>query len=442
MKKYGIVVRIIAFLLCFFLCGSLLRFLLVDDTASYTRLMLHEMYHQEDNIDTLFLGSSHCYRTFVTDVTDRELGCNTFNGGSSSQYIDGSFAMLKEADKHYRLKRVYLELYFGVTLGPSFDERTDMTSTYILSDYMKLGYNKWQYLLNASSPQYYVNSFLPERRYWRNIFHINIVMSSFHKFTNDYRHYGYGRVNASAKRGDEEYRGKGYVANYNVARNGKYFYSGNYNPMDLSAISEDWTNTVKDIADYCHSRKIEIVLLSAPMPSFYLLGYENYDDYIEKVKEIASETGCDYFDFNLCKEEYFPNTTKYFKDVDHLNNAGAMKFSKLFCDFVNGKVTEEELFYPTYAEKTEQMESKIYGISYEDTEDERNAKIVATGDGLEYKVIFTETNALGEPIGKRRTRKFNADKAFSLPITEHGAIKIVARERESGSVEGEDLVEY
>ena len=38
-------------------------FLLVDDVHSYSRVMLQELYRDAGNIDTLFLGSSHCYRS-------------------------------------------------------------------------------------------------------------------------------------------------------------------------------------------------------------------------------------------------------------------------------------------------------------------------------------------------------------------------------------------
>ena len=45
----------------FFACAwALMRYISVDDTNSYTRLTMHEFYNQDD-IDTLFIGASHCY---------------------------------------------------------------------------------------------------------------------------------------------------------------------------------------------------------------------------------------------------------------------------------------------------------------------------------------------------------------------------------------------
>lgn len=56
------------------LCGliRLCNYLLMDDSQSYTRLTMHELYERADageEIDTLFLGSSHCYRPTTRNST-------------------------------------------------------------------------------------------------------------------------------------------------------------------------------------------------------------------------------------------------------------------------------------------------------------------------------------------------------------------------------------
>ena len=45
-------------------------FLLVDNVHSYSRVMLQELYRDAGNIDTLFLGSSHCYRSVDPAAVD------------------------------------------------------------------------------------------------------------------------------------------------------------------------------------------------------------------------------------------------------------------------------------------------------------------------------------------------------------------------------------
>ena len=61
---------------------------------------------------------------------------------------------------------------------------------------------------------------------------------------------------------------------------------------------------------------------------------------------------------------------------------------------------------------------------------------------MEYKIVFKEMDALGKPIGKLQVRKFGADKHFSIPTTEHGMIKIIARDRASRDEVDEDVVVY
>ena len=87
-------------------------FLLVDDVHSYSRVMLQELYDDAENIDTLFLGSSHCYRSVDPAQVDAALGTHSFNAGSSQQLPDGSYYILKEAAAQNPLKTVYLEMFY------------------------------------------------------------------------------------------------------------------------------------------------------------------------------------------------------------------------------------------------------------------------------------------------------------------------------------------
>ena len=170
MQKWKNALAVICFIALFVACGSFLRYILVDDSSSYTRVMMHEMYEQEENIDILFVGSSHCYRSLDPRITDEMFGANTFNVGTSSQQIDGSLALLREVAKTNDLDQVYLEVYYEISQMPAFEERTDMVSTYIVSDYMRPSFHKLGYLLNASSKEHYSNSFILARRNWDKMF--------------------------------------------------------------------------------------------------------------------------------------------------------------------------------------------------------------------------------------------------------------------------------
>ena len=109
-------------------------FLLVDDVHSYSRVMLQELYADAGNIDTLFLGSSHCYRSVDPAQVDAALGTHSFNAGSSQQLPDGSYYMLKEAAAQNPLKTVYLEMFYT-----GYNESASANiplACYLLADHM------------------------------------------------------------------------------------------------------------------------------------------------------------------------------------------------------------------------------------------------------------------------------------------------------------------
>ena len=58
-------------------------FILVDDVHSYTRIMLEELYNCPENIDTLFLGPSHCYKSVDPAIFTEVTGEKAFNAGTS-----------------------------------------------------------------------------------------------------------------------------------------------------------------------------------------------------------------------------------------------------------------------------------------------------------------------------------------------------------------------
>ncbi len=80
------------------LINEVLAYMVIDDSKSYTRIMMHEFYHSQENIDVLYLGSSHCYRSINPEISDKLFDKNTFNAGSSKQSFDASYALLVYSD--------------------------------------------------------------------------------------------------------------------------------------------------------------------------------------------------------------------------------------------------------------------------------------------------------------------------------------------------------
>lgn len=427
MKKAIKVIVSLLVMAVVFLCGLKgLRYIVTDDTASYTRIMMHEFYQQDENVDVLFMGASHCYRSFIPSVLDEKFGVNTFNLGSSSQQLDSTLLLLKEAVSKYDIKKVYVDLSYNQAIQTEY-VHDNLQSTYLVTDYMKPSFRKYSFLLGASKADYYGNSFLIARRDWQQLFdaeYVAILMEK--KNTKAYKEYEYDYVINDA----EEYAGKGYVAAKKQIAHGGYVTTDTFEPIDTGKVTSDWREILLDMIDYCKEHNIEITLLSTPVTSFLCESYGNYDEYIEFVDNLIKDTGVRYIDFNLMKEDYWPDTSTNFKDDNHLNQYGAELFSDIFARYINGEIKDDQLFYGSMKEKSETMAAAVYGLRcVEDEKDDtllRRCTIVSNRMGsMEYRITVTPDDEDGYLV-----QEFSENDEFTVPGDKKGICTVEYREKD------------
>lgn len=404
---------IIFFLFCIFGMDRALKYLFVDDVNSQSRITLHELYTSEDNIDVLFLGSSHCMRTFNCEIGDKLLESNTFNCGTSSQFLDGSYAMLAETGKSNDLQEVWIELYYG-QLGRLNQERTEMTATYILSDYMPFSVNKLRYLLLASTPQYYANSFIPFRREWQNVFTDGYVTNLINqKQTDAYKNFEY----------IGSYLGKGFIADDSYIEPKSYVRINEF--WQVAPLTVDDKENLQNIMAYCEKNQIELHFFSAPMSDFRLVSLHNYDEYVQEISSYLESFGYDYYDFNLCKPEYLSLNETDFIDDNHLNRQGADKVTTLICNIMNGDVDIKDIFETDYDTKIENQQPTVYGVQLftsETAEKKTFYEIVPIANTInEYTYTVSKIVSSGETILLQET---DANNLFYIPDSETGTICI------------------
>lgn len=414
------IAAVFCFCIAFWGCGAFLKFILIDDTESFTRLMMHELYTQEENMDVLFLGSSHCYRALNTQVTDEIFGENTFNGGSSSQGLDGSLVVLKEAAKTNEIKKVYLELYYDIC-NRGYKGRTNLTQTYIISDYMKPSLNRISYLLNASSSEHYGNSFILPRRNWKKLFKKDYITKLVKKkLTDEYRNYEYFADDENA------YRGKGFVEGFETIEEGGFWNKKHFTeqvPEDIT--TTEWAGSLKEIIEFCETHEIELTLFSVPISDFTLVDVGGYDGYIEQVKQFLADTDVAYYDFNLCREKWLPLEDTCFMNADHLNGVGAERFSRVFAEFFTGQISEKELFYDSYSEKIENQNPTIYGLIVKKDKDSNSYTISPVTNSEQGEITYTvrRTPEGQEPIAIQEN---SPNDCVEYPDDEKGKLEIFA----------------
>ncbi len=360
MMKHTLPQKIGAAALFVLLTAALLAaadFLLVDDVHSYSRRMLQELYADAGNIDTLFLGSSHCYRSVDPAAVDAALGTHSFNAGSSQQLPDGSYYMLKEAAAQNDLKTVYLEMFYT-----GYNESASANvplACYLLVDHMNaLSPNRYEYLWEMGGPAGIADLLLPARHGVASPSAMPALWKA--KLTDgytagDYRYLTYPDSG-------EEYRGRGFVYTTGVPQNG----FGTLLNIDPDApLSDFGWEYVNKIADFCRENDIRLVLFTAPLPSAYLYNTQNYQAYVDALLQFASENGLAYWDFSLYKDPGVLNLGPgEFSDAHHLNGAGAERFTAVLCDTIARDAAGEnvsELFYDDVEQKlTERPDNTIF----------------------------------------------------------------------------------
>ena len=333
------------------LCGliRLCNYLLMDDSQSYTRLTMHELYERADageEIDTLFLGSSHCYRAYDPELYEELTGRTAYNLGSSSQNYDTSYYLLREAARLYDLKTVYLDMYYKFLFMDSEDR--DLVQANIISDYMRPSLNKLSFLLTTTEAKNYTNRFFPFRRSWQELGDFAYVRENLaKKQAESYRKYEPVIVEA------DRYAGRGFVWSDARLDVDAITWWDNFGKVadDMQLDTTYPVSYIEKIVSFCREHDIRLVFVTAPSLNQYLEAIGPYDSAHAYVQKLAERFGVEYLDFNLAKTEYLELTADDYIDVDHLNGTGAEKLTLLLTE-TDGKPIDE-YFNACYDDKYE-----------------------------------------------------------------------------------------
>ena len=338
----------------------LLNFLLVDDIHSYSRVMLEEYYAESETVDTVFVGSSHCYRSIDPRLVDEALGTHSFNLGTSQQLPDGSYYLIREAGENSPLKTVYLETFY--TGYSQTESKAVPLACFLITDYLRpTSMNRYQYLWEMGGPAAFADLiFRPAHdRHPRRI--AGTVAGQTHR-----RVYARQLCLCHLRR-EEAYQGRGFVYTWGTPPYG----FGSIADVDPQApVSEFGADYLQRIADYCAQQGIRLVMFTAPLPSAYLADTEGYQYFVDYMKAFAAKNGSEYWDFSLWRDTgtFSPGFEDY-SDAHHLNGQGAERFTRVFCrvaaaseagedvnvfffDRVEDKLTQSPDATITYAAKT------------------------------------------------------------------------------------------
>lgn len=439
-RYFSRILKIVFWIVIFNAMVTLLNYIYTDPSSySLYRFLWHDYNENKGTIENIYLGSSHVYMDINSHTMDELSGLHNFNMSSPSQPLNGSYYLLKQADHDNDLSNVYLELYYMCSVKDNFNKNLDVITnpTYNNRNWQNIDFmnNSWYKLAYIKSCLYNIDYlpdiFFPFIRYREKLGDWNYVKTNLEtKSGKDYRSYHYYA----------EYTENGYCKTYE----GMYVYSTRkfmdinrlYNQskiLDENPMGELSEAYLKKIIVYCQQRDIPIILFISPMDNLQLISTVNYDNYVNQVREIASEYNVPFYDFNLIKQQYLElDKDVCFHDIGHLNAEGAALYTPVLYKVLTGsKEQNASLFYSTYAEKLANCDPDFYGLYYRRAESEIGESIkvyhiASNREDMEYRIIITPEE--GEQYW---LQDFDTNASFTLPASEDGICTIVARMKDN-----------
>lgn len=430
---------IIAGILIFSIAVRVLNYMYVACDDEWERMLWHSFYEDKGKIDNLYLGSSHVYCDINPYKLDQLNGQYNFNLSTSAQRMNGTYYLLKEADRCNNLSHVYVELYFYYMVSEknNLDGDIDPIESGVSfnwknTDYMHFSLNKLQYMTTMTDVEKYPDVFLGFSRYRSHLDDWKYVETLVErKINSEDKKYQY-HYEWEDGTGYDEYQPRGRWYSSRVCPGEERIY-GQDRSLVEDPMAESSKGYLRKVVSYCQAREIPITLFISPVYELQLISAEHYDNYLNQVREIAEEYDVDIYDFNLARGEYFPiQDIKYFRDVGHLNSAGADLYTEFFYKIMSGDATENQMyFFDTYEQKLAHAEPEVYGIYYRDEalEEEgdslhRNMFIASNRDeGMEYKIVMIPEDDREQYI----LQDFSENKTFLVDNDEHGTCMITYR---------------
>ena len=273
-------------------------------------------YNQDDNtIDVLFLGSSHCFTTFNNGTLWDEYGIASYDMGTALQPMWNSYYLLKEVLKNQKPELVVLEGY-----ATAFDIEYSQDSRIIKNTYgMKWSKNKIDAIMASSE----------EGR------HLDFLL--------DYSQY-HGRY--------KELKKADFFENYGNQSTGYNWFGkdwkGHYlmdtsNPVEVMDVSRiDYENELNARTEEYYRKTIELAQENG-IPIVVIIAPYGISDYEQSkfvaAERIAGEYNVNFVNYNLGFDELGLDPNFIFHDNWHMTALGAHAFTSIVGEYLKSNYT-------------------------------------------------------------------------------------------------------
>lgn len=391
-------------------------------------------YRQQDNLDLVFVGNSRTAHAFNPQQIGDELGVDAFNTCTQGQLIEESYLAVKKVVDEHHPETIVFGFDFCDVQGSEFPNpgRAFVNA----KDKGDLG----AYLSDCA---YYFG----DDRFYTKKESINWLFP----WVDNHVKPTPGTIAQNVKMKIEQpslkeaveasspgwtYFGKGYsnldrTLDYNQGDTKVYTDVYKWKTLDDRKLQ-----TLADMADYCKQNDVEFVVAVAPLPVYNVLCYGNrYFDYGMQVRNLVSQHGGQYYDFNLAKPGLYDTTdVANYADFQHLNTRGAAAASEALVNLFKACESGEDVRGMFYSQdQYEQAHQYVDLVQLDATCEDGSVNLAAmayAGKGTPVEYQFCAKDAAGT---WQIVRDWSGDSSFEMPVEGHGMCEVRVNARKVGS---------
>lgn len=334
--------KYIRFFVLLIIANVMLSFLLepVDGASG----VMWKEYYQEDDLDTVFVGSSVCGSIMDPYVFNEVMGVNSFNMGTPSQAVPQTIQSIEEAIKDHDIKTVVFAMNFS-TLKYSVFEEAELTfqkarvrnigGVDALKESIAFMFSE-----DVRDTEKSVNFLFP----WI----YNRVELSFSSIAENVKQKVMDRKSKDDIQ-DTAISYKGFQNTSDTLFNYDNRWENTSNIRYSASFDEEMLEEFENLLVLCNEKKVDLIVVATPHPPYDVIAcMDSYEENGKTLSELCSSYGVDFYDFSLAKAEAYEPTLENFCDNEHLNLEGAQDFSRQLAEFIvsrNRGENVEEHFY-------------------------------------------------------------------------------------------------
>lgn len=253
------------------------------------------------NIDILFAGSSHSYRTFDPRVYEAA-GFSAFNMGSSGQTPLNSYYLIRRYFPQLKPKLVVIEVYYDLYHRDGLESFYDLVAN-----------TPWS--LQVAQMGLAIRS-------WHSI--NEIAAKWLHNWL------GMNEMIAQQPQEGERYIAGGYVEYVELR-------DPDYRPptapiAEKLQVSATQLHYLEQIIEFVQTQGARVLLVMQPEPPATLAQVANYDEITGHFHRIAVRHGAEFIDFN--RRPAFLQAEMHYYDREYLNRRGAQLFNETLATWI------------------------------------------------------------------------------------------------------------